>query len=218
MPAGLWILCLAFLCVMQLAACGSGTSPGRPPGGGPPQISYSPPITLPPAESYRNLAAPGASAGRRWLDNSYATLPQNGNPFQNDSLRAWATEIRTRINTARGAAGLRMLQHSPLLERTAQAHARDMALRDYFSHTTPEGLSIWDRLELVGAPAYGAGGETNARGQESASGVVSGWLSSASHRSILLNPELTHIGVGVYFDRAGGSEPIHVTALLLEYR
>ncbi len=208
---------LALLAGLILSACGSTAGPGGFPLPGDGQITYNPPVTLPPVESYQNLAPAGASAGRRWIDNSYDTLPQGASPFQNASLQAWSSEISTRINNARSAAGLPPLVRSPLLERLAQAHARDMGLRNFFSHTTPEGLSIWDRTELVGAPAYSDGGETNARGQESAAGVASGWLSSAEHRQILLAPGNDHIGVGVYFDSANSANPIHATAVLLNY-
>lgn len=115
-------------------------------------------------------------------------------------------------------AGLSTLRRSSLLERLAQAHARDMGLRNYFSHTTPEGLSIWDRLNLLGPPPYGDGGENIAGGQERASEVVNEWMASSGHRALLLNRNVNAIGVGVYYDRAAGNNPIYACADLIQFR
>jgi uncharacterized protein YkwD len=110
------------------------------------------------------------------------------------------------------------VKSTQILEGAAQAQARDMALRDYFSHTSADGDSTWDRWEYLEVMNYGAGGEASAMGQESAQEVVSSWMGSSSHRRILMTPEYTHIGIGVYFDHSSYDYPVHVIADFAEFR
>jgi folylpolyglutamate synthase/dihydropteroate synthase len=54
------------------------------------------------------------------------------------------------VNSSRSANGVTTLTRSHNLDRIAQAQARDMALRNYFAHSTPEGIMPWDRVDLAG--------------------------------------------------------------------
>lgn len=219
-------LLLSAAAALLLGGCGGGASLpdvwddelppiGNPGGTG--KTVYTPPVSVPSTETYMDKAPAGASTSQRWVSNAYATLPQGASAFQNASLKAWADEIYSKINQQRRNAGLGELTRVPQLERLAQAHARDMALRDYFSHNTPDGLTPWDRLSAIGPPAYNHAGESNAKGQESSSEVVTGWMGSAGHRDVLLNPAYTHVGVGVYYDPSDKDKPIHVAADLIEF-
>ncbi|MCC7479052.1 CAP domain-containing protein [bacterium] len=224
--AWLWLLPVLLLGSLSLVSCGGGASlpdvwddelpPIGNPGGGKGTV-YTPPVTVPAQESYSDQAPSGASAAQRWVSNSYATLPPGALVFQNSSLEAWADAIVSGVNAQRQKAGLPALAHNTQLERLGQAHARDMALRDYFSHTSLEGLEPWERLSALNPPAYDHAGESNAKGQESASEVVNGWMTSPGHREIILNPLYTHIGVGVYYDPSDRNLPIHVAAELVEF-
>lgn len=98
-------------------------------------------------------------------------------------------------NAARASAGVGALVLDPRLTTLAVAHARDMAERGYFSHTTPEGKTFGERLRDAGLS--GPAGE-NLAGSASASGAVQAWLNSSGHRANMLNGTFRRLGVGVY--------------------
>jgi uncharacterized protein YkwD len=52
----------------------------------------------------------------------------------------------------------------PTLVESARLHSLDMSARNYFSHTTPEGLGPYDRMMAAGYPAGAAWGESIAGG------------------------------------------------------
>lgn len=78
----------------------------------------------------------------------------------------------------------------------AQAHAEDMVRRDYFSHTSPDGLSPCDRLRAAGI-TYLAAAENIAFGYPTAEAVLQGWLNSEGHRRNLENCRYNAHGVGL---------------------
>ncbi len=88
------------------------------------------------------------------------------------------------------------LVNNPALAAAAQAHAGDMAARNYFSHTSPGGATAWQRVKAAGySPRRIA--ENIAGGQPSAEAVVAGWMRSRGHRANILDCRLREIGVGV---------------------
>lgn len=174
---------------------------------------YSPPVVRPAAESFAAHST-ASTAASRWVENVYSPVGGRlpGSVYQNQSLAAWAREIEAGINAARLQRGLNALAVEAHLGALAQAHARDMALRDYFAHDTPDGLTPWQRLSAIGAPYYATAAENAAKGQETAAEVVSGWLGSEKHRENMLKPGLTHMGIGVYFDATDSLMPVHAIA------
>jgi uncharacterized protein YkwD len=86
------------------------------------------------------------------------------------------------------------------LAAAALAHSRDMASRNYFSHTGPDGSRVGDRASREG---YGWRriGENIAAGQGSAEKVVAGWLSSPSHCANLMNRHYTEMGAAYALDK-----------------
>ncbi len=105
------------------------------------------------------------------------------------------------INTERVSNGLSPLATSSLLMQVAEAHSQDMRDRDFFSHTNPDGDTPGDRLTSAGY-SWQAYGETIGAGYATAQAMLNGWLNSAPHRAILLDPDYTEIGIGYV---AGGS-------------
>lgn len=98
-------------------------------------------------------------------------------------------------NSARTGAGVASLVLDARLTAFALAHARDMAERGYFSHTTPDGKTFSTRLREAGIS--GPAGE-NIAGNFSAAGAVQAWLNSSGHRANMLNGTFRRLGVGVY--------------------
>lgn len=80
------------------------------------------------------------------------------------------------------------------LSSASRQHARDMGERDYFSHTSADGRSPWDRAEAAGYDS--AGGENIAAGYTTPAAVVQGWLDSPGHCANLMSPDMVDIGVG----------------------
>ena len=99
------------------------------------------------------------------------------------------------VNEARVDAGCGALTADPALAAVARAHSADMRDRDYFSHTSPEGLSPFDRAERAGIDYSRA--ENIAFGQADATAVMEAWLESPGHRANILDCDLTKLGVGV---------------------
>jgi len=123
-----------------------------------------------------------------------------------EKLRSLKEEIIDLTNAERKQLGLVPLKYNPYLEGSAQAHADDMQARDYFEHSTPEGVSEEERIKASGYleafyqcncnKSY-AVGENLAKGQISATEAIETWMNSPAHRENLLNEIFTEIGIGV---------------------
>ena len=98
-------------------------------------------------------------------------------------------------NAERRKAGCAALTTTSKLTGVAQAHATDMAVQNYFSHTSQDGRSFGTRIRSTGL-SFRTAGENIARGQRTPAEVVRAWMNSAGHRRNLLNCAFTRIGVG----------------------
>ena len=90
------------------------------------------------------------------------------------------------------------LRYDAALATSAQAHADDMALNNYFSHESLEGRTFIDRINATtydGQP----GGENLASGQQSAKEVVQAWLDSPAHCRNLMTKRFDAVGLGLAF-------------------
>ncbi|CAM5716794.1 CAP domain-containing protein [Streptomyces canus] len=116
-------------------------------------------------------------------------------PLTPAGLTRTADEVVGLTNRERARAGLAPLGVDPLLARAAQAYSTDMAVRAFYSHTSPEGTQPWDRAAAAGSTRRSIG-ENIACGQRSAAEVVEGWMNSPGHRANILKPGFTHIGIG----------------------
>lgn len=105
-------------------------------------------------------------------------------------------EVARLVNEHRARVGCRALAWDDAAARAAQAHSDDMARRNYFSHTSPEGRTMVDRLRAQGA-SYRLVAENIAMGQPTAREAVRSWLGSAGHRQNIENCGFTRHGVGL---------------------
>jgi uncharacterized protein YkwD len=121
-----------------------------------------------------------------------------------------ADAVVCEVNRVRDARGLDALRSDRKLERAGEAHARDMVRRGYFSHVTPEGETVSDRLRSAGylqARAPWRVGETLAWGRRRLStpaATVDAWMESPSHRRVLLSARYREIGVAGGVPAGGG--------------
>lgn len=82
-------------------------------------------------------------------------------------------------------------------QQVAYLHSQDMAVNDYFSHTSLNGNGLKERLETEQV-VYLNAAENIASGYIDAISAMEGWLNSPSHRDAMLSDRYTHLGVGVY--------------------
>lgn len=104
------------------------------------------------------------------------------------------------INDYRLSEGMSALKLSSALTAAAQGHSNDMATRDYFSHTTPEGVTFDQRIREAGYAYSTALGENIAAGYETADSVFAAWKSSPGHNSNMLSAMFVVIGIGLAYN------------------
>ncbi|MCX6647521.1 MAG: CAP domain-containing protein [bacterium] len=112
------------------------------------------------------------------------------------------------INTFRYSQGLPLVGLDENLSTSCQRYAMDMALRDYFDHYSPEGENPTDRARKAGVPNAVSEniGIIRTFGKsldEVVDALMDGFLQSPEHRSNLVDPNVTHIGIGFYQDVDG---------------
>ncbi|MFF3640717.1 CAP domain-containing protein [Streptomyces sp. NPDC002564] len=127
-----------------------------------------------------------------------APVASTPSPSDEDAAEA---AVLTLVNQERATAGCRPLRADARLAKLAGDFSADMAKRDFFDHTDPDGATPWDRAEKAGIPNLG--GENIARGQADAKAVMDAWMNSSGHRANILNCEYKTLGVGAHFATGG---------------
>ena len=112
-------------------------------------------------------------------------------------------------NQARAAVGLPALHPNEKLAASAHAKALDMLQKQYFAHTSPEGLSPWYWIGRSGYD-YIKSGENLAVHFAQAEDVQAGWIASPDHKKQLLHPEFVDVGVGVVEGQFEGKQTYFV--------
>ena len=119
-------------------------------------------------------------------------------PKQNYSgLSADEAEVVRLVNIERQKAGLKPLKASAELSNVARLKSKDMADKNYFSHTSPTYGSPFDMMKQFGI-SYRTAGENIAKGYLNPASVMNGWMNSSGHRANILNSSFGTIGVGAY--------------------
>ena len=116
-------------------------------------------------------------------------------PTLNASVDAYEREVVRLVNLERAKAGLSPLEYDWQLSRVARYKSEDMQKNKYFSHTSPTYGSPFNMMKSFGV-SYKTAGENIAKGYQTPSAVVNGWMNSNGHRANILNSSFTHIGVG----------------------
>jgi uncharacterized protein YkwD len=99
------------------------------------------------------------------------------------------------VNAQRATAGCQPLAANATLTAVARAHSIDMATRNFFAHTNPDGASPFDRMRAAGYDGR-LMGENIAAGYTTAQAVMDAWMNSAGHRANILNCGFKDIGIG----------------------
>lgn len=109
-------------------------------------------------------------------------------------------EVLALVNRARGEAGLGELVLSEPLSRAAREHSADMAARQYFQYSPPDGQGLTIDHRIINAGYYGRTGANLSRGRTEAGEAVEAWLRDGSNRQSLLNPDYRELGLGTADD------------------
>ena len=100
------------------------------------------------------------------------------------------------VNQDRQAHGLPGLSDNPVLNLAALAKAQDMFEKNYFAHTSPDGVSPWHWFKAVGYN-YTYAGENLAEGFTNPDDLEKSWMNSPSHRANILSPFYSEVGLAV---------------------
>lgn len=116
-------------------------------------------------------------------------------------------EIRAAIlclhNKVRAEHNLPALRENKRLRKAALGHSKDMVRDGFFEHTTPEGVTMVERIlraKYVREDEGWALGENLAWGTGSYGtprGTIESWLGSPGHRANLLRRNYREVGIGI---------------------
>lgn len=102
-------------------------------------------------------------------------------------------------NGLRAINGVSKLKYCYDAAKVAENHSFDMATRNFFDHTNPEGKRVSDRLTENGIEWY-ACAENIAAGIYDPYALSNGWYNSEGHRKNILNTKYKYIGVGFAYN------------------
>ncbi|MDR0272439.1 MAG: CAP domain-containing protein [Clostridiales bacterium] len=110
-------------------------------------------------------------------------------------------EVVRLTNIEREAAGVPPLEPYEPLMMAARFKAQSLFDLSYFNHTSPVYGNFSNIAREVFKMPPRSMGENLAQGHRTPEDVVQGWMDSGGHRTNILNPEYTRIGVGFYNNR-----------------
>jgi len=135
--------------------------------------------------------------------NNFPNQPQLSTTTpRNFNEQTAAQLIHQETNRERTSRSLTALTWSPRLAEAAQEKAEEMAQLGYFSHNSPTGVTLAERLQAHGMNNLGAGENLyltyyDPTETELATETVQAWINSPGHATNLLYPAFWYEGVGV---------------------
>lgn len=99
------------------------------------------------------------------------------------------------VNSERQKAGLKPLKNDMRLVNLSRKKSKDMIDNNYFGHTSPTYGTPFNALKNNNV-SYRYAGE-NLAGAPTVERAHSGLMNSPGHRANILNPNFTHIGIGI---------------------
>lgn len=165
-----------------------------------PSVSASPSATPSPSPSPTPSPTPTPTPTPTPKPSPKSTPPKSPAPAPPGG--STAAQVISLVNSERAKAGCGPLRDDAQLRTAAQGHSDDMARRDFFSHTNPDGADPGKRTTAAGY-RWSTYGENIAKGQRTAAQVMDSWMKSQGHRENILNCSFKDIGVGIH-QGAGG--------------
>lgn len=99
-----------------------------------------------------------------------------------------------------------------VLEQAAKLKVQDMVSKNYFAHTSPEGLTPWHWFSVAGYTFVYAG-ENLAVGFDESFDVNQGWLNSPLHKKNIIDAHFTEIGIATMEGKRNGRDTTYVVQL-----
>jgi uncharacterized protein YkwD len=115
------------------------------------------------------------------------------------SKRAYTRAVECLVNEQRAGAGLAALAHDRRLAKAAGRFSTSMVRQGFFGHVAPDGSTVGQRARSAGyaGPTLGETIGWGAGALATPAAIVSGWLSSPPHRTVMLGAQFRRIGLGV---------------------
>ncbi len=122
------------------------------------------------------------------------------------------------INRDRQAQGLAPLVRDDRLSRIARRYSAEMSETGEVAHVSKRSGNVLDRVKAAGISPMPTTVAENVASALTAADAESGFMASPGHRDNILNPVLTHVGVGVAVGREeGGTVPLFFTQVFAGY-
>lgn len=99
------------------------------------------------------------------------------------------------VNRDRKVNGVAPLKYSLELEQSATYKCNDMVDKDYFSHTSPDGLEVADFVDKYSS--YETAAENLGRYFKSVDQLQKAWMDSPKHREAILDARYSEIGLAI---------------------
>jgi uncharacterized YkwD family protein len=134
-------------------------------------------------KSYTSSSTPSQTSG-----NTTTTSSANSAAMQKEMLQY--------VNQARASEGLAALTLDTNLSNGAYLKSKDMAVNNYFSHTSPTYGSPFNMMQNLGI-TYRAAGENIAK-NFSVKGAHDAFMNSSGHRANIMGNQYHKVGFGFY--------------------
>ncbi|MEV6765821.1 CAP domain-containing protein [Streptomyces sp. NPDC051105] len=180
---------------------GSPTETASPSASASASASTSPTPTKTTSEKPTPSATPSKKATPKPTRTATKAPVKTAAPITSSEEAVVEAEVLKLVNEERAKVGCSALSANSSLTTLAETFSEDMAARDFFDHTDPDGKTPWDRAAAAGIANLG--GENIARGQATAQAVMDAWMNSEGHRANILNCDFKTLGVGVHFGSGG---------------
>lgn len=145
---------------------------------------------------YQDIEVLGSKAENLKQQEQAQNQPQNSGI----NITDYEAAILNLINTVRAGRGLAALQPHQSLIDISRTRSTDMLSRNYFSHYTPEGKTVFNIFRDCGI-TYRAAGENLAHSRPAKIGspeaFINAWMNSPTHAANILQSKYGIIGVGM---------------------
>ncbi|MDH6113953.1 uncharacterized protein YkwD [Kitasatospora sp. MAP12-15] len=186
-------------------------APTAPPGVASPSattpVPHAPgasPVTTPTA-AHTPTASPATSAPAPVLAPPPVHASTSAHPSPTPTATPsgdYAQQVLALVNIQRAQNGCGPVTANAKLQQAAQGQSDDMAARNFFDHTNPDGAGPQQRIDATGYQ-WSTWGENIAMGQPTPASVMDSWMNSPGHRANILNCAFKELGVGVHLGPGG---------------
>lgn len=114
-----------------------------------------------------------------------------------DEYAEMIDEVAELVNEARVEHGLKPLYVVPYLNEVAEIRATECTIQ--FAHSRKDGSSFATAIDQEIVP-YSFTSENIAAGSSTAAETFNQWRNSSGHWAAILNPDITHMGIGFSYD------------------